>query len=217
MSVIHRPIVRSFKRKYIKEAAVHVRAGGHAVIWDDDKKRAELVFQAPKDGDDDDFGAWAVYDMGKSSWEEHSRGPLKGLATTLVPRDCHWIARRHVERDSIHPGTTRKIVLDCTECAACCRDNEVILQPSDLVRFREGGRPDLARAPYTKRDKQGRLLLTLLPNKRCRQLKRDNRCGIYELRPHPCSEFPAGTECCLFAREDVLGLYDGARPVPEAD
>ena len=63
---------------------------------------------------------------------------------------------------------------------------------------------------------EGRLVLTLLPNKRCHHLKRDNRCGIYELRPHPCSEFPAGSECCLYAREDVLDVYDGLKPDPDA-
>ena len=216
MSVTHRPIVRSFKQKFIKEAAAHVWAGGHAIVWENDK-RALLVFKDPPKEEPEDFGAWAVYDMGKSSWQTHQSGALKGLASTLVPRDCLWIAKRRTERDSIHPGPTRKMNLDCTKCAACCRDNEVILQPSDITRFKEGGRPELAKAPYAKRDSEGRLVLTLLENKRCRHLKRDNRCGIYELRPHPCSEFPAGSECCLFAREDVLGLYDGVKPTPEAN
>jgi hypothetical protein len=213
MPVKHRPIVRSFKPKFRKQAADHARAGGHSILWES-PSRALLIFTTPLDGDDENFGAWSVYDMGKSRWENHSRGTLKGLSTTLVPRDCLWIAKRRTERDSVHPGPTRALDLDCTKCAACCRDNEVILQPADVARFKEGGRPELAKAPYTKRTKDGRLLLTLLPNKRCRHLKRDNRCGIYELRPHPCSEFPSGSECCLFAREDVLGLYDGALPPP---
>lgn len=208
VSPVLRPIVRSFKRKFEKEAVAHVRAGGHAVVWDSDK-RAELYFRTPPQGHADDFGAWAVYDMGKSRWTNHKAGRFKGISSTLVPRDCLWIAKRRTERDSIHPGSTRAIAFDCTSCAACCRDNEVILQPSDVERFKEGGRPELAKPPYAKRHKDGRLILTLLPNKRCRHLKRNNHCGIYELRPHPCSEFPMGSECCIFAREDVLGLQDG--------
>lgn len=211
MSVKYRPIVRSFKVKYLKEAIAHVRGGGHAFVWESDK-RAQLVFQTPAPGDDENFGAWSVYDMGKRSWTDHTRGTFRGLSSTLVPRDCLWIAKRRTERDSIYPGPTRMIDLDCTKCAACCRDNEVILSEEDLQRFRDGGRPDLAKPPYAKRQKDGRVLLTLLENKRCRHLKRDNRCGIYELRPHPCSEFPSGSECCLFAREDMLGLYDGEKP-----
>ncbi len=211
----YRPIVRSFKRKYVKEAVAHVRAGGHAVVWESDT-RAMLVFTAPPKDDPDDYGAWAVYDMGKFRWHTHDRGAFKGMSTTLIPRDLVWIAKRRTERDSIHPGATRKMDIDCTKCAACCRDNEVILLDSDIQRFKDGGRPELAKLPFAKRV-DGRLMLTLLENKRCRHLKRDNRCGIYSLRPHSCSEFPMGSECCLFAREDVLGLFDGVPSTPETN
>ncbi|MCL2724690.1 MAG: YkgJ family cysteine cluster protein [Polyangiaceae bacterium] len=208
---IVRPIARSFKQEYAKNAAIHIRAGGHAFIWES-KSRVRFVFRRPAKDNPDDFGAWGVYDMGKSRWSILKNGALKGFASIVVPADCRWIAKRRVERDSIYPGHTRKIELDCTKCAACCRDNEVILQPADVARFREGGRPELAKPPYAKRHKDGRLILTLLPNKRCHHLRRDHKCGIYTLRPHPCSEFPAGSECCLFAREDVLELYDGLAP-----
>jgi len=210
-SAVFRPIVRSFKKRYSKEAAAHVRAGGHAIVWENEK-RAVIVFGKPKEGDDDDLGLWAIYDMGKFRWKPIDRGVLKGLAVALVPRDCHWIVKRRVERDSIHPGSTRKVVFDCTQCAACCQDNEVILQEEDLQRFRDGGRTDLTKPPFTRRQKDGKLLLTLLPSKRCRHLASDNRCGIYTIRPHACSEFPAGSECCLFAREDMLKIHDGVPP-----
>jgi Fe-S-cluster containining protein len=208
---VQRPIVRSFKRRYIKEAAAHVRAGGHAVLWENDK-RAVLVFPEPEGDNPDDFGAWAVYDLGKWRWHVHTSGTLKGLASTLVPRDCLWIMKRRTERDSIHPGPTRKNAIDCTRCAACCQDNEVVLLDPDIERFRSAGRGELAKPPFAKRHKDGRIILTLLPSKRCRHLARDNRCGIYDIRPHACSEFPMGSECCLFAREDILKLYDGVPP-----
>ena len=210
-----RPIVRSFKPKFTKEAAAHVRAGGHAFIWETEK-RATFVFQTPAEGDEEDFGAWGVYDFGKFKWTNHHDGPLKGLSSTLVPRGCNWIAKRRAERDSIHAGSTRTIDIDCQKCAACCRDNEVVLLPPDLKRFKDAGRPELAKPPYAKRHKDGRLILTLLDNKRCRHLKRDNRCGIYEIRPNPCSEFPMGSECCLYAREDVLNITDGLAEQPTA-
>jgi Fe-S-cluster containining protein len=215
VTAVYRPIVRSFTSRFVKEAAAHVRAGGHAVVWEK-KDRAVLVFGKPEEGDEDDFGLWSVYDMGKWRWKLATSGPLKGLATTLVPRNCNWIVRRRAERDSIHPGPTRKIAFDCTKCAACCHDNEVVLLPDDIKRFKDGGRPELAKAPYAKRHKDGRIILTLLESKRCRHLKRSNRCGIYEIRPNSCSEFPMGSECCLFAREDVLGIHDGLPPQDEA-
>ena len=209
-----RPLVRSFKRKFSKEAAAHVRAGGHAIVWDDDK-HAMFVFGRPAEGDDADYGLWGVYDMGKWRWKVIERGALKGLAMINVPRDCLWIVKRRVERDSMHPGTTRKLVLDCTTCAACCQDNEVLLQKADLKRFEAAGRHDLTKAPYSRRRRDGKILLTLLPSKRCRHLATDNRCGIYEIRPFACSEFPAGSECCLFAREDILKIVDGLKPTDE--
>ena len=210
-AVVHRPIVRSFKAKFAKEAAAHARAGGHAVYWENEK-RAHLLFPKPKEGDEADFGLWALYDMGKFRWEEHDSGTFKGLGSTRIPRDCLWIAKRRVERDSIHPGPTRKISWDCQSCAACCRDNEVILQPADIKRLKDGGLGHIAKTPYSKRHKDGRIILTLLGNKRCRHLARDNRCKIYEHRPYSCSEFPMGSECCIFAREDVLKLHDGVPP-----
>src|SRR5579862_8562718 len=112
---VERPIVRSFKQKFVKEAAAHVRAGGHAVVWENDK-RAVLVFPEPNEDREDDLGLWAVYDMGKWKWKLEERGALKGLATTLVPRDCLWIVKRRAERDSIHPGARRTVAFDCTQC-----------------------------------------------------------------------------------------------------
>jgi uncharacterized protein len=212
---VDRPVARSFKNKFMKEAAAYVRSGGHAFVWEHDK-RAVFFFQTPDKDNEEDLGAWGVYDMGKFKWHNHTQGSLKGLSSTLVPRDCLWIAKRRTERDSIHAGPTRHIDIDCMKCAACCRDNEVVLLPPDVKRFKDGGRPELAKPPYAKRHKDGRLILTLLENKRCRHLKRDNRCGIYELRPNPCSEFPMGSECCLFAREDILNITDGQPEKPQA-
>jgi Fe-S-cluster containining protein len=205
--------VRSFKRKFAKEAAAYARSGGHAILWENDK-RAVFFFPKPKDGDEADFGLWSLYDMAKYRWHEHDSGTFKGLGSARIPRDCLWIAKRRAERDSIHPGPTRRVSWDCQKCAACCRDNEVILLPPDVERLKRGGLGHFTKAPYAKRHKDGRVLLTLLEDKRCRHLARDNRCKIYDHRPHSCSEFPMGSECCIYAREDVLKLHDG---VPPAD
>ncbi len=207
-ATVYRPIVRSFKRPYAKEAAAWARSGGHSVYWESEK-RARIYFPKPAEGDEADFGLWAIYDMAKFRWDEHHAGIWKGLGSTLVPRDCHWIVKRRAERDSIHKGPTRRVSWDCQSCAACCRDNEVILLPPDIERFKEAGLGHLAKPPYAKRHKDGRIILTLLQNKRCRHLARDNRCKIYDARPHACSEFPMGSECCMWAREDILGLHDG--------
>jgi Fe-S-cluster containining protein len=211
MPSVSRPVVRSFKRRFAEEAAKWVRAGGHAVVWDGDR-RARLVFREPKPGDEEDLGAWAVYDFGKRRWVVHEGGSFDGLASTIVPKNCLWIVERRAERDSVHETPRREVSFDCTKCAACCRENEVLLFEPDLDRFRRAGRDDLEKPPHAIRRKDGHLVLTLLPDGRCRQLDEKGRCGIYELRPAACSEFPMGSECCLYAREDAFQSYDGAPP-----
>jgi uncharacterized protein len=43
----------------------------------------------------------------------------------------------------------------------------------------------------------------------CQHLQRDKKCRIYPIRPDNCSAFVVGSEACLAAREDTLGLRDG--------
>ena len=89
---------------------------------------------------------------------------------------------------------------------------QLAFEPVRDRKLSKGELGHLAKAPYAKRHKDGRIILTLLSSKRCRHLARDNRCKVYDHRPHACSEFPMGSECCIFAREDVLDLHDGVPP-----
>jgi uncharacterized protein len=206
-----RPIVRSFTSKHILACAEHVRAGGHAVLWES-KKRARLVLPVPDKDNPQDLAMFSILDLGKQRYALETRGALRGLASTLIPADCHDIVRRRYERDSIHPGPTRKFRVDCLDCGACCKDNEVQLFPLDQERIEAGGRADLLKPPFSRR-RDGKLMLTLLrENKHCRHLGGDNKCGIYTLRPDACRDFPVASECCLFARETELGISDGLPP-----
>ncbi len=203
-----RPIVRAFAERFVARAAAHVRGGGHAVVWDT-RARARLVFQRPKKGDVHDLGVWSVLDLGKQRWHVPKAGSLRGLATLRIPPDASDIVRRRAERDSIFPGTTRTIALDCLACGACCKDNEVVLFKKDEARLRRAGLDKLLQKPWSRHD-NGRVVLTLRANKHCHHLGRDNRCGIYAHRPDACRDFPPGSECCLFSREAELGVTDGA-------
>lgn len=209
MATLQRPVVRSFKTRFTREAAEHVRAGGHAVIWASEK-RGQLVYPPPAKGDIGDLARWSLLDLGRERLHIEKAGLLKGLATAPVPRDCVEIVKRRVERDSVHPGPVRELELDCLACGACCHDNDVELEDEDQARFARGGRPELGKAPYARR-RDGKLVLTLAPGKVCRHLASDNKCGIYALRPNACSQFPAGSECCLFAREEELQIFDGVK------
>ncbi len=208
-----RPVVRQFKEKYAREAAAHVRAGGHAIVFDEGSKtRARLVVKIPDPKDPMDLGYWSLLDLGKHRFSKPTSGPLKGLATTRIARDSLHVIERRIERDAGWPKATRKVGFDCLLCGACCRDNQVVLDDDDVARFTKGGRPELARPPYAKKDKEGRVVLTLLKSKDCRHLGKDNKCGVYTLRPSACSEFPVASECCLYAREEEMGVYDGIAP-----
>ena len=88
--VVTRPVVRSFKSAYLKEAARHVRGGGHAVVWESET-RARLVLPKPNDADPGDLAQWSILDLGKSRYRTIKEGPLEGFATIMVPRDCHGI------------------------------------------------------------------------------------------------------------------------------
>jgi Fe-S-cluster containining protein len=207
-----RPVVRSYTRPHREQAAKWVRAGGHALVWMSPRK-ARLVFAKPVTGDEGDLGWWSILDLGRSEYRIARRGPFSGMAYLRVAHDCYGIVRDRVERDSVHEGPTREIDLDCLECGACCKDNRVELEEEDLVRFEGGGRAELARAPYARRD-DGRLVLVLRKDKGCKHLGGDNRCGIYPIRPNACRTFPPASECCLSAREEEIGVFDGAKPSP---
>jgi hypothetical protein len=205
-----RPVVRSFTLPFVEAAAQWVRAGGHAVVWIASRK-ARLVFARPREGDEHDLGWWSVLDMGRSDYRIAKRGPFAGMAYAPVPHECYALVRERIERDSVHPGATREMRLDCLACAACCKDNRVELEDEDVERFERAGRGDLARPPWAKRD-DGKMVLVLQRDKRCKHLQDDNCCGIYAIRPCACSTFPAASECCLSSREEELGIIDGQQP-----
>ncbi len=207
-TTVVRPIVRSFAERFAALAARHVRAGGHAVVWSPNE-RARLVFRRPAPGDVNDLGLWSVLDLGKQRWGSPKTGPFRGLATLKIPDDTSDIVRRRAERDSVFPGPTRTMTLDCLACGACCKNNEVVLLAKDRARLRRAGLAEVLRAPLARRE-GGRVMLTLRANGRCHHLHRDNTCGIYAARPGACRDFPVGSECCLFSREDELGVTDGA-------
>lgn len=209
-ATVHRPIVRSFQRRFVRECAAWVRAGGHGVLWSS-PERARLVL--PHFGPKDlmALGRWAILDLGKPTYGVAKKGPLRGLVTTPVPEDALDIVREWATRDSIHRGPLRAMKLDCLKCGACCRDNEVVLERVDFRRARRGGSEHMLKPPYTRR-KGGQLMLRVLSNGKCTHLGRGNLCAMYIDRPDACRYFPAGSECCLFAREEELGILDGLPP-----
>ena len=200
---------RSFTPKFFDRAVAHVKAGGHAAILES-KTRVILLMGADAKGEITEEGRWSVLALEQQRFHRIKEGAAKGLFSARVQRHAIDAALDWVERDSIHPEATRKLVFDCLDCGACCTDANVILYPDDLERFDDGGHPELKGKAYIKRGKDGKLRLRFLPDGRCQHLLTDLRCRIYPMRPFNCRVVPVGSEACLAARESTLGLRDGA-------
>jgi hypothetical protein len=113
-----RPVVRSFNSRQWPIAAVHARQGGHAVVWEH-RTRARLLVPCPKPGDSEDLSYHAILDLGKQRYEVSTRGLTKGLAITLVPRDCNEMVR-HPSNATGAPRRDAKKLTSTASCAACC-------------------------------------------------------------------------------------------------
>lgn len=198
--LVARPLWRSFPPDDVTAAARHARAGGIAVVKD---RRWHLLGDAGAPGEELPlFVDWAIRAVEAPRWRELTEGPARGCVKAMI--DTGWRARvdEWIDRDRAFRGTTSKASFDCMKCAACCFDNEVILDPEDLVRFKRDGRDDLARR--TRRSKGKRLLPLTADTRACIHLEK-KKCSIYPHRPNMCRDFPAGTEQCMTSREDLYG------------
>jgi hypothetical protein len=80
-------------------------------------------------------------------------------------------------------------IIDCTQCANCCKTVSPLFRKDDVRRIASllGMTADDFRARYLLADEDGDLHLKNLP---CPFLGEDNRCKIYEARPRDCAEYP---------------------------
>lgn len=207
-SLVRRPLWRSFTQRFLANAVAHVRAGGHAMVWRPGPSRpvAWMLLPCGPDGEITELAMWSLLALEKRNYTVIRRGPAKGLATMRIPRAYEEAVERWCERDSKWPGSTREIELDCTRCAACCRNNRVVLDEDDFARWRAAGRDELTSKAYTRTSK-GVVVLRLKQDKTCVHLQ-GTLCGIYPLRPDNCSSFPVGSEPCLESRWQEFGLEE---------
>jgi uncharacterized protein len=102
---------------------------------------------------------------------------LKMKSDRAVDRAAH---RLHDEAFSI---------IDCTQCANCCKTISPLFRKSDIRRIVErlNMKPADFAATYLKADGDGDLFLKSVP---CPFLGTDHRCTIYDVRPWDCVEYP---------------------------
>jgi Fe-S-cluster containining protein len=80
-------------------------------------------------------------------------------------------------------------IIDCTQCANCCKTVSPLFTKADIRRIAKhlGTKVTEFRAAYLEADEDGDLHLKRLP---CPFLAADGRCTIYEVRPRDCAEYP---------------------------
>jgi uncharacterized protein len=204
--VVVRPTWRSFRPEFLARAIEHVDRGGFGAIVHRDGTIRLLLPRASPSGLTT-LARWALLCLEIPRTRTVRAGPARGLATVRVPPRDRDSIREWCERDSAHPRATRRLALDCGACGACCRDNHVVIGRADVERWCVHGRADWSGRAYLRTSK-GTRLLRLTNQGRCIHLKRDGRCRIYALRPDNCRAFPVGSEACLAARIDTLGIVD---------
>ena len=197
-----RPLWREFSPTSLRDAASHARAGGIAVVRD---RWWYLLGDAGPEGEDlPQMVDWAIRAVEAARWWEIEEGVARGLVRASIGAGWRERVGEWIERDRAFKGATSRATFDCVNCAACCYDNEVLLDAGDLVRLARGGPKDLTRRLRTVKGK--RYLPLDRKSKACIHLDRSLMCGIYEQRPFMCRDFPAGSEQCMTSREDLYGV-----------
>jgi len=96
---------------------------------------------------------------------------------------------RVVDRDARRLHDEAFSVIDCTQCANCCKTIHPLFTEEDIERIAKhlGVDESFFRAEYLETDEDGKHRIKGLP---CRFLGPDNQCTIYDVRPIDCAEYP---------------------------
>lgn len=91
---------------------------------------------------------------------------------------------------------------DCLQCANCCKTTGPLFTERDIARIAKHKRmrPADFVEKYLRVDEDGDHVLQTVP---CPFLGADNYCGIYEVRPKACSEYPHTDRRQM---QEILGL-----------
>ena len=78
---------------------------------------------------------------------------------------------------------------DCLQCGNCCRTTGPLFTDKDVGRISRHlkMKPSEFSEAYLRQDEDGDMVLQQVP---CPFLGADNYCGIYQVRPRACREYP---------------------------
>jgi hypothetical protein len=96
---------------------------------------------------------------------------------------------KHLDRwaEGLHNEVFRSI--DCMDCANCCSTIPAMINEEDIIRIAKHLKmtPEAFHSKYVAKDEDGDTVLKTTP---CVFLEADNSCGIYEIRPRACRQYP---------------------------
>lgn len=88
---------------------------------------------------------------------------------------------------SLHDAVFEEV--DCLECANCCKTTSPMFTKTDIRRIAKHEKMSVSEftKKYLRVDEDGDTVLKSAP---CPFLGEDNYCGIYDVRPKACREYP---------------------------
>ncbi|PUZ30312.1 hypothetical protein GA0116948_101328 [Chitinophaga costaii] len=88
---------------------------------------------------------------------------------------------------ALHEEAFSKI--DCLECAGCCKTISPRFKPPDIKRISKflGMKEGTFMDTYLRLDSDADYVVQFTP---CPFLEADNKCGIYDVRPGDCGNYP---------------------------
>ena len=106
----------------------------------------------------------------------------------------------------LHEEAFEKI--DCTQCAACCKNYSPRFKTPDVKRISKhlNMKESVFIDAYLNVDDEGDFVVKKTP---CSFLGADNLCSIYEVRPSDCARFPYTDEDVIIKRQ-VLTLKNAS-------
>lgn len=135
-------------------------------------------------------------------------GKLNAKQKTVYRKLFAQLRKRKNTGDDILTSEAHDAVfseVNCLDCANCCKTHAPIILQKDIERISKHLhiKQNVFVSEYLLLDEDGDWVFYTVP---CPFLQSDNKCGIYDVRPKACSEYPHTNRKKLYQLEDITLL-----------